>query len=68
VRQWTGDTRGWYRAGQGPIFGGYAGKDYAFVYGMLTLAFFVLMMFRGATFQYASLTGSQRLHKNMLHK
>jgi hypothetical protein len=39
-----------------------------FIYAMLTLAFLVLMLFRGASFQYASLTGSQKLHKAMLHK
>jgi hypothetical protein len=35
---------------------------------MLTLAFLVLMILCGAQFQYASLTGSQKLHKRMLHK
>jgi hypothetical protein len=67
IRQWTGDTQGWYRMGTSPVFGS-AGRGYLFIYSMLTLAFLVLMLFRGATFQYASLTGSQRLHKNMLHK
>jgi hypothetical protein len=47
---------------------GNPGSAYVFIYAMLTLAFFVLMMCRGATFQYASLTGSQRMHTNMLHK
>lgn len=44
------------------------GQGYVFIYAMLTLAFLVLMLFRGAQFQHASLTGSQKLHKNMLHK
>jgi hypothetical protein len=69
IRQWTGDTRGWYKAGVSPIAGlTNPGSAYVFIYAMLTLAFFVLMLFRGYTFQYASLTGSQRLHSNMLHK
>jgi hypothetical protein len=66
VRQWTSDQRGWYR--NGPPFFGNAGSANVFVYGMLTLAFIVLMVFRGANFQYCSLTGSDRLHRNMLHR
>lgn len=50
-----------------PVLGN-PGSAYVFIYAMLTLAFLVLMLFRGYTFQYASLTGSQRLHSNMLHK
>jgi len=67
IRQWTGDTRGWYKAGVGAVFPS-PGQSYVFIYAMLTLAFLVLMLFRGATFQYASLGGAQRLHKKMLHK
>jgi hypothetical protein len=66
VRQWTGDTRKWYV--NGPPFFGAAGPAYVFIYGMLTLAFIVLMLLRGATFHIWSLGSSQRLHKNMLHK
>jgi hypothetical protein len=44
------------------------GRDYVFIYAMLTLAFLVLMLCRGATFQFGALTGSNRLHKSMLHK
>lgn len=69
IRQWTGDTRGWYAAGVSPIAGlPVPGQAYVFVYSMLTLAFLVLMLFRGAQFQHASLTGCQKLHKHMLHK
>lgn len=67
IRQWTGDTQKWYAAGVAPVFGK-PGQAYVFIYAMLTLAFLVLMLFRGFTFQYASLTGSQRLHAAMLHK
>jgi hypothetical protein len=66
VRQWTGDQRGWYK--NGPPFFGKAGSANVFIYGMLTLAFLLLMIFRGATFQFCSLTGSDRLHRNMLHR
>jgi hypothetical protein len=68
VRQWTGDTQGWYKRGYGGVFPGPAGPSYVFIYAMLTTAFLVLMLFRGHTFQYASLNGSQRLSKAMLHK
>jgi hypothetical protein len=69
IRQWTGDTRGWYKAGVSPIAGmPVPGQAYVFIYSMLTLAFLVLMLFRGGTFQYCSLTGCQRMHKEMLHK
>jgi hypothetical protein len=44
------------------------GQAYVFIYSMLTLAFLVLMLFRGYNFQYCSLTGCQRMHKEMLHK
>ena len=67
VRQWTGDTRGWYKAGVGGVFPS-PSASYVFVYGMLTLAFLVLMLFRGANFQFCSLTGSDRLYRSMLHK
>uniref|UniRef100_A0A383VW30 Uncharacterized protein n=1 Tax=Tetradesmus obliquus TaxID=3088 RepID=A0A383VW30_TETOB len=66
VRQWTGDTRKWYVTGP-PFFGG-AGKAYVFIYGMLTAAFIVLMLLRGATFHLWTLGSSQRMHKSMLHK
>lgn len=67
IRQWTGDTLGWYSGTSTPVLGS-ASAGYLFIYSMLTLAFLMLMLFRGWVFQYASLTGSQRLHKHMLHK
>lgn len=66
MRNWTGDLRGWYKTG--PPFMGGAGSAYVFIYGMLTVAFLVLMLFRGANFQFCSLTGSDRLHRDMLHR
>jgi hypothetical protein len=67
IRQWTGDTRGWYANKTFPVLSS-AGSAYVFIYAMLTLAFLVLMLFRGWNFQYCSLTGSQKMHKKMLHK
>uniref|UniRef100_A0A383WNY2 Uncharacterized protein n=1 Tax=Tetradesmus obliquus TaxID=3088 RepID=A0A383WNY2_TETOB len=68
VRQWTGDTRKWYVNGPPMTIFSAAGPAYVFIYGMLTLAFIVLMLLRGSTFHGWSLGASQRLHKNMLHK
>jgi hypothetical protein len=67
VRQWTGDTRKWYFT-SAPLLDGRAGPAYVFIYGMLTLAFIVLMLLRGATFHLWTLGSSQRMHKSMLHK
>jgi hypothetical protein len=67
VRQWTGDTRGWYKAGA-PFFGGKAGPAYVFLYAMITAAFLVLMLLRGSTFHLWTLGSSQRMHRSMLHK
>ncbi len=67
MRQWTGDTRGWYRNKDQPVFGS-PSSAYVFIYGMLTLAFIVLMLFRGHNFQWCTIQGSQRLHTEMLHR
>jgi hypothetical protein len=68
VRQWTADTRKWYIGGPPFFQNNGAGHAYVFIYGMLTLAFIVLMLLRGATFHKWSLGASQRLHKKMLHR
>lgn len=67
IRQWTADTRGWYALKNQPVLST-PGSAYVFIYAMLMLAFLVLMLFRGWNYQYCSLTGSQHLHKKMLHK
>lgn len=67
IRQWTGDTQGWYKNKSNPVFNA-PGQAYVFIYGMLTLAFLVLMLFRGHTFHMAGLGGAQKLHKKMFHK
>jgi hypothetical protein len=48
--------------------GGDAGKAYVFLYGMMTVAFIVLMLFRGATFHFWTLGSGQRMHAKMVHK
>eukprot|EP00878_Enallax_costatus_P000230 GHUV01000294.1.p1 GENE.GHUV01000294.1~~GHUV01000294.1.p1 ORF type:complete len:1290 (+),score=442.33 GHUV01000294.1:122-3991(+) len=69
VRQWTGDTRGWYKAGRpGYSLFSAPGPAYVFIYGMLTLAFIFLMLLRGSTFHLWTLGSSQRMHKKMVHK
>lgn len=67
IRQWTGDTMFWYRIGRAPFLGA-PGQAYVFIYGMLTLAFLVLMLLRGHTFHMCGLGGAQRLQQDMLHK
>eukprot|EP00775_Hariotina_reticulata_P004687 gene4687-4939_t len=67
VRQWTGDSRGWYKNKDQPMFS-YAGASYVFIYAMLTLAFIVLMLFRGTCFHGWTLGSSQHLHSKMVHK
>lgn len=58
----------WYRTGAPPAPFTAAGRAYVFIYGMLTLAFLVLMMFRGHNFHICGLGGAQRLQQKMLHK
>jgi hypothetical protein len=67
VRQWTGDTLGWYANNSAPFLGS-AGKAYVLIYGLLTLAFLGLMLCRGASFHLWTLGSSQRLHSSMVHK
>jgi hypothetical protein len=67
VRQWTGDTRGWYKNGGQPLFT-YAGASYVFIYAMVTLGFIVLMLGRGSCFHWWTLGSSQHLHSKMVHK
>lgn len=57
----------WYRIGRAPFLGA-PGQAYVFIYGMLTLAFLVLMLLRGHTFHLCGLGGAQRLQQDMLHK
>jgi hypothetical protein len=60
--------RGWYSgANPVPLLGG-AGQAYVFLYGMMTVAFLVLMLFRGAFFHLWTLGSSQRMHAKMVHK
>jgi ABC-type multidrug transport system fused ATPase/permease subunit len=66
VRWWTGDGQGWYKNNNSP-FGIPAGNSYALLYGILTIAFIVLMLFRGAFYHLWSLGASQRLHSAMTH-
>eukprot|EP00883_Tetradesmus_obliquus_P000567 jgi/Sobl393_1/10597/SZX72300.1 len=67
VRQWTGDTRHWYKLHSQPLFAT-AGSAYVLIYGLLTAAFIGLMLLRGANFHMWTLGSSQRMHKAMLHK
>lgn len=66
VRQWTGDTRTWYKAGGAPF--GSAGQSYIIIYAILVLVFIILMLFRGSTFHAWTLGSSQRMHTKMTHK
>ncbi|WIA12457.1 hypothetical protein OEZ85_012492 [Tetradesmus obliquus] len=66
IRQWTGDTMFWYRLGRAPFFSA-PGQAYVFIYGMLTLAFLVFMIFRGHNFHMCALGGAQTMQKRMLH-
>ena len=67
VRQWTGDTQGWYKQGYAPVLGG-AGPAYVLFYGIITGAFLLLMLCRGGTFHAWTLGSSQRMHSKMVHK
>ena len=66
MRQWTGDTRGWYKAGAGPFMA--AGPSYVLFYGVITAAFLFLMLCRGGTFHTWTLGSSQHMHSKMVHK
>jgi ATP-binding cassette, subfamily C (CFTR/MRP), member 1 len=67
VRWWTGDGQGWI-AGEPPSpFGLPGGNSYALLYGILTIMFLVLMLFRGTFYHLWALGSAQRLHSGMTH-
>lgn len=70
VRQWTGDLLCWYptcKNQANPVFGT-ASASYVTIYGLLVVAFLVLMLFRGTFFHWWTLGGSNTMYNKMLHR
>lgn len=66
VRQWTGDTLGWYKSGSTPFLS--PGQTYVMFYGIIVAAFLLIMLCRGAAFHAWTLGASQSMHSKMVHK